>query len=79
MAEEAKKPKAPAAKQPAAKAKSKVKNVWTMLEKSGDKVTWKNRSCPKCGQGFFMAKHKDRSTCGRCHYTEFSTSADAKK
>ncbi len=29
------------------------------------------RQCPKCGNGTFMAQHKDRNTCGRCSYTEF--------
>lgn len=28
--------------------------------------------CPKCGPGIFMAKHKDRQTCGKCGYTEFN-------
>lgn len=31
----------------------------------------KNKSCPKCGEGVMMAEHKDRTTCGKCHYTEF--------
>ena len=35
------------------------------------KVTRKNKSCPKCGTGFYMAAHKDRATCGKCKYTEF--------
>jgi len=30
----------------------------------------KNKSCPKCGPGIFMANHKDRSTCGKCKYME---------
>ena len=28
--------------------------------------------CPKCGAGVFLAKHKDRVSCGRCGYTEFA-------
>ena len=32
----------------------------------------KNKSCPKCGEGYYMAGHEDRSYCGKCHYTEFS-------
>lgn len=35
-----------------------------------DKLTRKNRSCPKCGNGVFMANHKDRFTCGKCGYME---------
>lgn len=31
----------------------------------------KNKSCPKCGAGVFMAVHKDRETCGKCGYTIF--------
>ena len=31
----------------------------------------RNRSCPKCGQGVFMANHKNRWSCGKCSYTEF--------
>ncbi|MBR9702685.1 30S ribosomal protein S27ae [Candidatus Woesearchaeota archaeon] len=31
----------------------------------------KNRSCPKCGPGIFMAQHKDgRWACGKCGYME---------
>ncbi|NLI73416.1 MAG: 30S ribosomal protein S27ae [Euryarchaeota archaeon] len=31
------------------------------------------RSCPKCGPGVFLSEHKDRSSCGRCGYTEFKS------
>jgi small subunit ribosomal protein S27Ae len=27
--------------------------------------------CPRCGPGTFLMKAKDRSYCGKCHYTEF--------
>jgi len=30
----------------------------------------KNRSCPKCGDGFFLAEHKERRVCGKCGYVE---------
>lgn len=39
--------------------------------KEGDKLVKTNKECPKCGSGVFMANHKDRYTCGKCHYTEF--------
>jgi ubiquitin-small subunit ribosomal protein S27Ae len=35
---------------------------------SGGKA--KNKSCPKCGSGTFMAEHKERRTCGKCNYME---------
>ncbi len=38
----------------------------------GGKLKRNNSTCPKCGSGVFMARHKDRMTCGHCHYTEFS-------
>ncbi len=36
----------------------------------GEKVSHDNY-CPRCGPGIFLAKHKDRVYCGKCHYTEF--------
>lgn len=30
-----------------------------------------SRECIKCGAGIFLAKHKDRLSCGKCGYTEF--------
>lgn len=42
--------------------------VWKLYEAGKAK----NASCPKCGKGVFMAQHKDRVTCGKCGYTEFS-------
>ena len=47
---------------------------WTLYQKSGNKLEKKNKFCPKCGIGTFMAKHKDRMTCGKCHYVEFTNS-----
>ena len=41
-------------------------------EVSGDKVTRKKPVCPKCGPGVFMASHGDRTSCGKCGYTEFN-------
>ena len=36
-----------------------------------NKITRLRRHCPKCGDGFFLADHKDRLSCGKCGYTEF--------
>ena len=35
----------------------------------GDKLS-KKKNCPKCGAGIFLAEHKDRFYCGKCHYLE---------
>ncbi|EFK95392.1 30S ribosomal protein S27ae [sediment metagenome] len=57
-------------KKPASKGAKK--GAWNRYEIKGDKVERKNKSCPKCGQGFLLANHKNRKTCGGCGYTEFS-------
>lgn len=36
----------------------------------GGKIV-REKTCPRCGLGVFLAKTKDRLYCGRCHYTEF--------
>ena len=56
------------------KVKKKLKGRWNLYEKKGDKLERKNKSCPKCGQGTFMAKHSNRWTCGACKYCEFISS-----
>ena len=53
--------------------KKKLKGRWSLYEKKGDKLERKNKSCPKCGSGTFMAKHSNRWTCGNCHYCEFGS------
>jgi len=37
----------------------------------GDQVVRSKTKCPKCGDGVFLAEHKDRTSCGKCGYTEF--------
>ena len=54
-----------------AKEESGKKLKATLYEAKGGSLSRKNRSCPKCGPGVFMAQHKDRLTCGQCSYTEF--------
>lgn len=61
--------KAPAKKGPP------TKGAWKLYEMKGGKLERKNKSCPKCGQGFFMAQHQDRLYCGGCGYTEFQKKA----
>ncbi|MBS3128244.1 30S ribosomal protein S27ae [Candidatus Woesearchaeota archaeon] len=54
-------------------AKTEKKGKAYTVSKLYDKGRARNRTCPKCGQGHFLAQHKDRVTCGKCHYTEFLT------
>jgi small subunit ribosomal protein S27Ae len=53
--------------------KRKPINTWKFFKKEGDSVKRLRKSCPKCGAGVFMAQHKGRITCGKCHYAEFET------
>jgi ubiquitin-small subunit ribosomal protein S27Ae len=53
---------------PVKKEGKKLGNLYTI---SGDKIEKKNRSCPKCGPGMFLGKHKNRIVCGKCQYVEF--------
>jgi len=46
---------------------------YALYESSGSELKRKNKFCPKCGDGVFLAKHKDRLSCGKCQYTEFMT------
>lgn len=47
---------------------------WKKYKIEGNKVVRK-KSCPRCGIGIFLMEAKDRLYCGRCHYTEFISSA----
>ncbi len=42
-----------------------------MYEVENGKLKRLRRSCPKCGDGVFLAVHEDRVSCGKCGYTEF--------
>ena len=39
----------------------------------------KNRFCPRCGPGIFMADMYNRYVCGTCGFTEFKKKPDKKK
>jgi small subunit ribosomal protein S27Ae len=44
---------------------------YEMFEINNNRVELKNKYCPKCGEGVFMAEHSNRRSCGKCGYTEF--------
>lgn len=54
----------------AATKEKKSYRISQAYEVKGDTLERKNKTCPKCGPGVFLAKHKDRETCGKCGYTE---------
>jgi len=51
---------------------NKTSEKWKKYKIEGDHVK-KERECPRCGPGIFLAKPKtgDRVFCGKCFYTEF--------
>lgn len=49
-------------------------NKRELYEVQGDNLIRKKKTCPKCGDGVFMAEHADRLSCGKCGYTEFKQS-----
>jgi len=45
-----------------------------ILKGEGEKVVKTKKTCPRCGDGVYMAEHKEkdgktRNYCGKCHYT----------
>ncbi len=62
--------KKPAAKGGAGKAKKKGRLLSSLYLVAGERIQRKNKYCPKCGPGVFMALHKDRVVCGKCRYCE---------
>ena len=51
--------------------KKEEKGVNTLYKIEGEKVTRLRPTCERCGPGYFMAKHKDRYTCGHCGFTRY--------
>ncbi len=47
------------------------KAVNALYKIEGEKVTRLRPTCERCGPGYFMAKHKDRYTCGHCGFTRY--------
>jgi ubiquitin-small subunit ribosomal protein S27Ae len=55
------------------KVKKEGKKLSALYTISGDSVERKNKTCPKCGPGMFLASHNDRTVCGQCAYVEFNS------
>ena len=48
-----------------------------LFEISGSEIKRKNKACPKCGQGTYLAKHNNRLTCGKCGYSEMQSKEES--
>ncbi|MFH1420596.1 MAG: 30S ribosomal protein S27ae [Candidatus Aenigmatarchaeota archaeon] len=40
--------------------------VWKKYKTESGKIVRLNESCPRCGQGTFLASYKGRKYCGKC-------------
>lgn len=58
--------------------KTKPSQKYKKYKIEGGKLTRTGKPCPKCGSGVFMGEHKDRLSCGKCHYTEFKKREEKK-
>ena len=47
--------------------------IWQKYEVQGEGVTRKSNFCPRCGEGVWLSKQKNRLYCGKCGYTSFSS------
>ena len=63
---------------PAAKS-APTSGSWSQYEVKGSELKHKLMFCPKCGPGAALASHKNRKTCGKCNYTEFTKTEFTKK
>ncbi|MBN2250868.1 MAG: 30S ribosomal protein S27ae [Candidatus Altiarchaeota archaeon] len=61
------------------KGKKNISMKWKLYETTGDKISRKRKSCPKCGEGVFLAHHSTRDSCGKCGYTEFRKAVKAEE
>ena len=51
--------------------KKEEKGIHALYKIEDEKVTRLRPTCERCGAGYFMAKHKDRYTCGHCGFTRY--------
>ncbi len=51
--------------------RSKPVQIYKLYSVEGSSVKRLRKPCPKCGNGTFLAQHKNRLTCGKCGYTEY--------
>ncbi len=50
--------------------KHKNTKAWEKYDIEGQEVKRNSRSCPRCGEGVFLADHGNRLTCGKCGFSE---------
>jgi ubiquitin-small subunit ribosomal protein S27Ae len=58
-------------KKPHSKSKHRSIQIWKKYKDGKVQGKW----CPRCGAGTLLAQHKNRSTCGKCGYSEIQKKA----
>jgi len=51
--------------------KKEQKGIYALYKIEDNKISRLRPTCERCGSGYFMAKHKDRYTCGHCGFTRY--------
>lgn len=49
----------------------KKKGIYRLYKIENEKVIRLLPICERCGQGYFMANHGNRFTCGHCGFTQY--------
>jgi len=53
------------------KVRKKEKGAYTRYKVDDKGLTRLRPYCERCGQGYFMADHGDRYSCGHCGFTRY--------
>lgn len=51
--------------------KHKNTKQWEFVKIEGNVLKRHKKTCPRCGESYYMAEHKDRYYCGNCQFTEW--------
>lgn len=67
--EEKKKEKKSQKERPKSKKKHTKVQVWKLYDAKGG-LKRRNENCPRCGEGTFLARYKNRKYCGKCGWSQ---------
>jgi len=69
-AKKGKKEKKSQKERPRSKTKHAKVKIWKLYNIKDGKIERKNETCPRCGDGVFLAAYKNRKYCGRCGWSK---------
>lgn len=55
---------------PKSKCKHRSVQIWKLYKVEGGKVIRLRKTCPRCGDGTFLAEYKNRTYCGKCGWSQ---------